>query len=347
MEPNLFKKIIYSDFIELSLPFVPKYLSKYNLYYEDIKSLLSYYILNKRKKYSPKIEGLIIIPTTICNANCVFCANRFLKDSRQRMPFSIFKKAVDEYKQIGGERVSITPTIGDIFTDPDIFKKIDYLEKKKIDYGFYTNAILLHQYLDEVLKSKIKTLHVDIADIVPKYDAEVFQISEIASKKRLETLLQLLEKIEVKKSKLIVQFSFRGQRSPRKIFKDLKKSPFFKYYKNKTLELSFLQMYDNWGGLITKKDLLGSQGMKRVPKVRKYPCESLSVLSILPNGDIRLCGCRCLKTFNDELIIGNIMEDSLKNLIKSEKWSSIVHKPEIKNLPEVCKNCSFYRAKII
>jgi len=346
MESNLFKKILYSDLMEINASFIPKYLAKYDSYYEDLKSLFSYYLLNKKRKYSPELESLQIIPTTICNANCVFCANRFLKDKRQTMSFSMFKKIVDEYKQLGGKVIGITPTIGDIFTDPGIFKKIKYLEKKKIDYSFYTNALLLHQYIEEILISKLKKLYVDIADILPKYDAEVFQISETFSKKRLESLLILLEKIKVSKSKLVVQFSFRGKRSPRKIFKDLKKSPFFEYYKKGILKLSFLQEYDNWGGWITKKDLLGTQGLKRPPKIRKYPCKALYNLSILPNGDIRLCGCRCIKTLDDELIIGNIKKDPLGKMITSKKWRSLLNKSELKYLPRVCKNCSFFRAKI-
>jgi len=346
MAPNILKKIIYSDFIELNLSFIPKYLSKYDSYHEDVKSLFSYYILKKKIRYIPKLEGLIIIPTTICNANCVFCANRFLRDKRQIMTFDMFKKVVDEYEKLGGKRINITPTIGDIFTDPGIFQKIRYLEKKNIDYGFYTNAILLDRYIDEILNSKIPKLHIDIADVVPKYDSEVFQISEVISAKRLESILNLLKQAEIKKSKLLIQLCFRGKRSPKKIFKDLRKSPFFKYYKKKTLELSFLQEYDNWGGLIADKDLLGTQGLKRPPRVRKYPCQALFNLSILPNGDVRLCGCRCLKTLDDELIIGNIKKDSLKELIKSKKWKALINKYEIKDIPRVCRSCSFYRPRI-
>jgi len=344
MKQNIIKNIIYTDFIELNLPFIPKYLSKYDSYFGDIKSLFSYYILNKKRKYIPELNRLLIIPTTICNANCVFCANRFLQDRRQTMSLSMFKKIADEYKQLGGKRVVITPTIGDILTDPQILQKIKYIEKKNLDYTFYTNALLLHKYIEEIPNLKIKELYVDIADVIPKYDAEVFQIPEVLSKKRLESLLDLLERIKNKKSPLIVQLCFRGKRSSRKIFKDLKKSPLFEHYKNKRLKLSFLQEYDNWGGLITKKDLLGTQGLKRPPKIRKYPCEALFNISILPNGDIRLCGCRCLKTLDDELVIGNINKDSLKDLIKNKKWKTLLN--QTKTLPKVCNNCSFYRPKI-
>ena len=346
MKQNIIKNIIYSDFVELNLPFIPKYLSKYDSYFEDIKSLFFYYILNKKEELIPRLEGLTIVPTTICNANCVFCANKFLQDKRQIMSFSMFKKITDEYKRLGGKKIIITPTIGDIFTDSGIFQKIKYLEMKNIDYDFYTNAILLNKYIKETLESKIKKLHIDIADVIPKYDAEVFQIPEILSKKRLESILNLLEQIKKEKSKKKIQFCFRGKRSPRKIFKDLKQTPFFEYYKKGILELSFLQEYDNWGGLITKKHLLGIQGLKRPPKIRKYPCEALLNISVLPYGDIRLCGCRCLKTLDDELVIGNINKDSLRHLTKNKKWETLINKNKTKNLPNVCKNCSFYRPRI-
>jgi len=346
MKQNIIKRIIYTDFIELNLPFIPKYLSKYDSYFEDIKSLFYYYILNKRKKFLPKIEGLIVVPTTICNANCVFCANRYLKDKRQIMSFEMFKKIINEYKEIGGKHVGITPTLGDVFTDPNIFQKIKYLEENDISYFFYTNAIIIRTILDDILKSNLKILYIDIGDIAPEYDAKIFRISKLLSKNRLKNILTLLKRIEKEKSKLIVQFSFRGRRSPKKIFTDLEKTPFFKYYKKGKLKLSFLQCYDNWGGLITKKDLLGIQTLKRPPKIRKYPCLSFSNISILPNGDIRLCGCRCLKTLDDGLVIGNINKDSLKDLTKNKKWKNLLDTTHAKNLPSVCQNCSFYRAKL-
>ena len=346
MKLNTIKKIIYTDFVELNLPFIPRYLSKYDSYFEDFKSLSFYYILNKRKKYIPKIEGLIVVPTTICNANCVFCANRYLKDKRQIMSFEMFKKIINEYKEIEGKHISITPTLGDVFTDPNIFQKVEYLERKNISYSFYTNGILLGKYTGNILKSNLKILYIDIGDIIPKYDAKIFKISKTLSKNRLKNILILLEKLEKEKSKLIIQFSFRGSRQPKEIFTNFKKSPFFKYYIKGKLKLSFLQCYDNWGGLITKKELLGIQTLKRSPKIRKYPCQSFFNLSILPNGDIRLCGCRCLDTLKDELVIGNINRDSLKDLVKNKKWKNLINISRQKDIPTICQNCSFYRPKI-
>jgi radical SAM protein with 4Fe4S-binding SPASM domain len=336
------KKIIYSDFVELNLPFIPRLLAKYDSYSEDFKSLFCYYILRKRNSFEPKLNGLIIIPTTICNANCVFCANRYLKDKRGIMPLEMFKRVVDEYKDLGGKSVSITPTLGDIFTDSGIFDKLDYLDKKGISFSFYTNAILLDRYIDKVLESGIKMLYVDIADIIPKFDSKVFQISEELSKKRLDTIALLLKEADKKRIDLKIVFSFRSMRSPKEIYRDFSKSIFFDYYKRGRLIISFLQVYDNWGGLISKKDLVGIQGLKRAPKVKKYYCQALNNISVLPNGDLRLCGCRCLCTLNDELVIGNIKKDSLKNITKNKNWKKIL-KDFSKKAPKVCNGCSFYR----
>ena len=66
------KKVIYSKFVERNLNLLPKYFSKYASILEDTRSLLSFHILKRKINTKPKIEGVIVVPTTICNANCVF-----------------------------------------------------------------------------------------------------------------------------------------------------------------------------------------------------------------------------------------------------------------------------------
>ncbi|GAJ21286.1 unnamed protein product, partial [marine sediment metagenome] len=109
---------------------------------------------------------------------------------------------------------------------------------------------------------------------------------------------------------------------------------------------AFLQVYDNWGGQITQKDLLGIQQLKIAPKIKKYLCRGLFTVSLLPNGDLRLCGCRFKKTLKDELVVGNIRKDSIKKVISSQKYKNILKNFYKGKLPEVCKDCSFYRARI-
>ena len=163
------------------------------------------------------------------------------------------------------------------------------------------------------------------------------------SEKRLGSILKLLKKIKETGCETKIDIAFRPMRSPSKIFKDLKKSEFWEYYKSGIITISFLQAYDNWGGAITNKNLIGVQTLKRPMSFKKFPCAFLYNLSFLPDGDARICGCRCLKTFKDELVIGNINNMGLKEIEKSKKWRNIIANFPKGKLPEVCKNCGFYR----
>jgi len=342
------RKLLNSENIIVKFPFLAKYTSKYGSLLPDIKSLIHYYILRTRITKTPSIEELsigklIIMTTTICNGNCVFCAYRYFKDRKEIMPFKLFKKIVDDYRANGGKLVNLTPAQGDPLTDPGIFEKIVYLNKCHISCMFYTNAILLEKNINRLINLEVKEIHIDIGDIIPKYDSKVFQIPLSLSKKRLGSILKLLEEVKKTGCKTKIDLAFRPMRSPSKIFKDFKKSKFWKYHEAGLLEISFLQAYDNWGGAISEKDLVGVQTLKRPMSIRKFPCVFFYNLSLLPNGDARICGCRCLKTFKDELVIGNINDMSLKEMEKSRKWKDIIRGFQKGKIPKVCRKCSFYR----
>ena len=61
------------------------------------------------------------------------------------MSFDIFKKALDQFIQMGGSDISLTPIVGDPLIDPNLMEKIGYaLETGKIKkIYFYSNGILL------------------------------------------------------------------------------------------------------------------------------------------------------------------------------------------------------------
>lgn len=294
------------------------------------------------KRYKKSIDNAYIIPTTFCNANCTFCANRYLEDKRETIPIETFKKAVDEYKKLGKTQISLTPTIGEVFMDPSSFEKINYIYEKGLDCVFYTNAFLLDKNIDNLLNSGIRKILIDIGDIIPKYDARVFQVSENLSKKKIASIIELIKK----NKKIDIILDFRPMRRFSEILKDIKKTPLWEYYRKGLFKMCYNTAYDNWGGLISKKDMLGFQVMKRAPKIKKYPCERLSNFSVLPNGDVRVCACRTLRTFRDELVIGNIKNNSIKEMFDSERYDGIIKRWQAGTLPGVCKNCTFYRPKI-
>jgi len=236
--------------------------------------------------------------------------------------------------------------VGEALIDPGIFRKIEYAKKKGLKVSLYTNAISLGNkgIIEQVLKAGIDELQIDIADINPKYESEVFGIPIKTARRTINSIIELSEQIDKKKINQKFILGFRSSRHFSEIWKEFKDSKFMEYYKKGIFTIEYLHAYDNWGGQIKEKDLKGVQRLRKCARIKKFPCGALWSLSILPNGDVRLCGCRFKGTIKDELVIGNIKKDSLSKLLKSKKWKNIIQNFESKS-PEVCKECSFYTPK--
>jgi len=337
------KEFLYST--RLKTPIITKYLSKYNSIAEDIMSLVNYYILRRPGRMDTDIINLNIVSSTTCNARCNFCAYKYLKDDKKIMPFSIFKKAVDEAKRMKIRNIGLTPTVGEVLLDGEFFEKVKYLEEKGIESSLFTNAILLsfNDNINKLIDSNIKNIYFDLGDIIPIYSSRIFGISEKMATNQIIGILDFLNKLDKKNIIKNITLEFRPMRPMGNILEDMKNTKFWELYKKGTFRISFLENYDNWGGQIKKKDLLGIQDLKIPSKIKIYPCKSLQSLYIMPDGDIRVCGCRIINTFKDELVIGNIKTDSLINIKESNNWKKIISKFKNGSLPKVCKECSFYR----
>lgn len=82
--------------------------------------------------------------TNICNFRCSFCLN----DGRSQMGQGImsnddFFRVIDEAVSLGAREVNMIPSSGDVFCDPGIYEKLEYLEnKKEIKLAwFFTNYL--------------------------------------------------------------------------------------------------------------------------------------------------------------------------------------------------------------
>jgi MoaA/NifB/PqqE/SkfB family radical SAM enzyme len=298
----------------------------------------------------PGLVSLNIIPTTFCNADCTYCAHKHLKE-QMIMPLSTAKKAIEEYAALGGTSVILTPMVGEALLDPTIFQKIQYANSKHLKVSLFTNAIALNNMsiLLRLLKSEVNELQFDIGDVNPKYYAESFGISENIAKKTLRAIYLAFVGYNYEKDRKSIPnltLAFRSVRSFKKLWKDFKHSEFMEFYNQGLFRIEYLFAYDNWAGTIKQSDLKGVQRLRQCAKVRKFPCWTLLQLSILPNGDARLCGCRFKNVLNDELIIGNINTQSLKEILNSPKWPEIINNFK-NNPPEVCKECGFYTPRFI
>jgi radical SAM protein with 4Fe4S-binding SPASM domain len=310
----------------------------------DLKTIMYHHILRKRSLARNGPGLLIIVPSTICTSKCVFCAYRLLKDQGQVMPFETAKKAIDDFAQMGGNSVSFTPTVGEALVDPNVFEKIKYAKEKGMSTFLYTNGTRLPHdgNIDKILDSGLDALTISIGDVRPEIDSQIFGTILPVSEGKIKGILELLRKKAERKSTMTVTLAFRCKRKFKEILSDIESSEWREYYNQGIFQIEFTYGYDNWGGRVRQEDLLGMQRLRSAPRLRKYPCRNLLQLSVLPNGDVRLCGCRVKSTLYDDLIVGNINKQPLKEIAESEQVQKIHDGFAKGEVPDVCKNCSFY-----
>lgn len=296
----------------------------------------------------PKLNALFVSPTNICNARCVFCAYpKLMRDPAYRrgtMPFEIFKKAVDEYVQLGGRELCLTPTLGDALLDPGLVEKIDFARQQGIrEVHLYTNGILLakHELYRNLIDHGITNIGISMQGCDPAWYRKVYGVDTYAQ--LMEGTYNLLRYNREKGEPARITVRFRNAQSPRYILK----SPDFKRcirpYLSPRVLFNFSVDYDNWCGAIHPADLIGAMRMRPIPAALNVPCCGLWGLFVLFDGSVRLCGCRTYRTEFDELVVGNIQTESLADIARNAQTRQIVMDFFNGNRPPACRNCSVYQ----
>ncbi|MFW9882293.1 MAG: radical SAM/SPASM domain-containing protein [Candidatus Thorarchaeota archaeon] len=237
-----------------------------------------------------------------------------------------------------------SPTMGEVTLNKSFFEEVKYAKMKGFKVNVFTNGISLnsHENYKKIVNSGIDEIVISTGDINPKYEAEILGISQDLATQKIRGLINLIEYKIKTKSNIKITIAFRAKRSFKQIWGSMKKMKFKKFFEKKALYIDFKTRYDNWCGIITQNDLIGIMKLKKRPLIRKYPCASLWRISILSNGDIRLCACRIKETEHDDLVIGNIRDESLVNIINNEKGQKILSEWQVGNIVDVCKECSRY-----
>lgn len=345
------KPIIYSWYYHpLLLKYGWKLLRLYSTHIRqllyDAKTAYYYYLLRDRRITLPTLPNkVVLMPTTYCNAACGFCNYRNLNDKKESMHLTTAKQIIDASKKGGITSLSFTPTVGEAFLDPTLFEKLEYAKKQGMAVSLYSNGTLLDETrIDRVLSLGIDEFLISLGDIKPELEAEIYRITPLLAKKKIERLLLLLKRIDETNSHLRVILGFRAKRRYKEIMHDLlaDDSPWKPYYLKRLFIVEYLHAYDNWGGRIKENDLLGVQRLRKPVMLKKYPCSALYDMSFLPDGTARLCSCRFKDSLYDDLVIGKLDSLDFHTLAKNKRWTEIIQQFAQGNYPDVCKGCTFY-----
>ena len=279
--------------------------------------------------------------TNICCANCSFCGYRFQQRKKGVMGEDVYKKTIDEYCDIGGGSINLTPTVGEPLLDNNIIDKIRYARSKKkiTDIWFYTNLIPLSKAnVNDLLTSGITAIKISTCICDEKTFKKIYKVDSY--KKVLRNIHLICESNNKLNKRVNIHLSMRVPKPFSKTTDNMDFKSIKQYFKEEEIHF-FDELYDSWGGRIKESDLPSGYGIcQNRFDMTKEPCyELFRKVNVLYNGEVNFCSCRDL---NADLKIGNIKDDSLLDIWRGKRLAGIRNNWFMGNVPDICFDCQRY-----
>ena len=311
--------------------------------------------LKNREVCIPPAQWLTIEVTNLCNSNCIFCAYQYQSKFRMKrgvISDEIFNKAIEDFKQIGGKNIGLTPFSGEPLLDKKIINRIKKIKAEGFWTGFFTNGIMLN-YIDalSLLKSGVDGLTVSTAPFDSKAYEMIYRNNHYADVLNgLKNLLTIRNQIRLD---LPIGIAFRSHIPRRRALSlpDFREiiMPLLTEADWKLLTVN-TRGFDSWGGVIKSEDLVGMMRLALNPRMKSVPCSWLSNLYVTWEGQVRACPCRYSLSEHadgkDDLYLGNLRQVTLFDMLNGERLKRLYMKFKEKKLPDLCQQCTMYKPLI-
>lgn len=294
-------------------------------------------------------DRLYIETTNLCNARCVFCMYPKIHGTFpiEYMEKSLFENVVNDYINMGGREISLTPTVADPFTDKYFAERFEFLEKSKIRKVYlYSNFISFRASIQKTLND-LKNLEFDIGISMTGWNREMYdKLMGVDKYEKVMNNIEILGDILIKNRNVKAHVVLRHYDNSPTIQEDLMNMVYV--CKKNNIQPISAHGFDTWGGLLEEEmknnEYLSAKIKPRLPRTK--PCEvTYRKPLITVQGDYKVCECRDV---NFETVIGNVKERPFSELWYSEelkKFRNLFYTPD--NLPEICKKCEVYAPKTI
>jgi radical SAM protein with 4Fe4S-binding SPASM domain len=278
--------------------------------------------------------------TNLCNANCVFCPYQFQEREVQFMSEEVFRKAVDDFVASGGGSVGLTPVVGDALIHPDFVARVRHLRSlPAIDRIWVTtNAILLDKHgIGEILDSGLTSITISTSGFDEPSYRRIYRSSAYERFRR--NVLELVERNSALPAPLTITIGLRTDRPLDEVMKDPDFQPILAFRP----EIDFTWSFTSAGGRITREALPAGMPL-RVVSSRKETCVQLyNGPIILPDGTVMACSCVAAMDAVADLGIGNVLQDNLLDLWRSERTARLRASFADGGLNKTCAGCDMYR----
>jgi len=251
------------------------------------------------------------------------------------MKFNVFKKIIDRIPTL---RHASLYFMGEPFFNPDVFKMINYAEKKGIKTTISTNSSLLYPYINEIISSGLSKLILSLDGMtqqtISKYRKHINYENTI---KGIELICK--EKTKYKKNKPHIKIRFLVfKHNEQEIFK-------VKNFAKKINvdELALVRPILDWGYRSlpdsSKEWLATDEKYRRYTREGKLKkplnyCTWIWTPVITWDGNI----IPCCYDYDSNILLGNIFEKPFYEIYWSKKYQKIRKKMAMKDL-NLCKFC--------
>jgi hypothetical protein len=277
--------------------------------------------------------------TNVCNAACVFCAYPVMRRAHGVMPMALFESAVDQYLELGGREVDLTPLVGDPLADPLLLERLDALAARPAvrRYHFYTNAALIgERHLRDFLARDGRFgLSVSLGGLDRETWRRVMGTDGFGA---VEAALGALVEGKRRDAALGLRVALRapadGLAGP--LWERLSAAR-----REGLLEMDGIADYDTWGGLVDGRALQAAGLRPRAPYPREGPCARLlGSPGVLADG--RVNACSCYRDMEATLVIGDLKERPLAEILRSPALAGLLERQARGDFPEPCRSCLLY-----
>ena len=254
-------------------------------------------------------KTLMLTSTQQCQARCVFCPHRKITARRDTMTIGTARKAMEEWKKVGGTGITFSCLTGDALLDPNLGEKLALANRMGFGYTHITTngiALLTRENYKMLVDNGISHIELSLEGMDPVQYKKVYGVDRHAQV--LEGIVALLNEIERQNSPTCVTLYFLNSTRPSKVINTRYYQTVIRPRLGPSLKVYFTCWFDSWCETVKQSELVGTMKLQRRFKTHTTPCAHLSDYSVTVDGRIRLCGCRMKWNDHDGLVVGNIQE---------------------------------------
>lgn len=282
--------------------------------------------------------------TNLCNAKCIFCPYQYQKRQHRVMSDKVFYTILEQYRNINGGSIGLTPIVGEPFADPGFLDRVKAIRNVPGSDQIFvlTNAIAMDRFkTEDILTSGLTSIYISTAGFEKSnYDKIYRSHVKNAYEQMRDNVTRLVRKNSELGNPVKITIGLRTNRALHVVMKDSDFQPVLEH----SPLIDFTWVYRDGGGRITKDSLPAEMKLKSLP-VKNEVCYHLYRGPIVLNdGAVLACNCIGAMDALEDLTIGNIFDDDIESIWQGEKMKNLRQQfSEQGVLNKTCRNCTSYK----